>query len=60
MSIFDREPDRTWRNNDTDGRTFYGFDDDDGTTAWYDENGNLDDVSDTPSDWDQERNDEGY
>ena len=36
--------------NDDDGKTFYGYDDDDGKTAWYDEDGNLDSVTDTPYD----------
>ena len=24
---FDREPDRRWKNNMTDGKTYYGYDD---------------------------------
>lgn len=29
--------------NDSDGQTFYGYDDkEDNSTSWYDENGNLD------------------
>ena len=36
--------------NDSDGQKFYGYDDDDGTTTWYSENGDLDSRTDTPSD----------
>ena len=51
--------DRTWK--DDDGRTYYGYDDDDGEhTDWYDENGNLDARTDTPSDDEQTANDEGW
>lgn len=52
--------DRTWRNNDTDGNTYYGYDDGDGKTTWYDKDGNLDSITDTPSDFEQEKNDAGY
>ena len=36
-----------------DGSKFYGFDDEEtGTTIWYDEEGNCDSVTETPSnDW---------
>ena len=53
-----KKPDRTWKNSD--GTEFLGYDGDDGKTTWYDKNGNLDAISDTPSDFEQERNDEGY
>lgn len=36
--------------NESDGMVFYGYDDDCGTTAWYDSNNNLDSITDTPSD----------
>ena len=36
--------------NESDGNTFYGYDDGDGHTDWYDENGNLDSSTETPSD----------
>ena len=36
--------------NETDGQTFYGYDDGEGRTAWYDSDGNLDALTDTPSD----------
>ena len=39
--------------NESDGMTFYGYDDDDtGTTSWYDEDGNLD--CDTYGSWDDD------
>ena len=39
--------------NPSDGQRFFGFDDeDDGTTAWYDEDGNLDCILPTPRDYD--------
>lgn len=60
MGLFNRNYDRTWRNNDSDGETFYGYDDGDGHTDWYDRNGNLDSVTDTPSDFEQDQNDAGY
>lgn len=59
MSLF-KKPDRFWRNNDTDGRRFSGYDGEDGKTTWYDSDGNLDSITDTPSDWEQEMNDEGF
>ena len=33
-----------------DGHVFYGYDNDDGTTTWYDEDGHCDSTTDTPSD----------
>lgn len=36
--------------NESDGQTFYGYDNDDGETVWYTEDGTLDSVTDTPSD----------
>lgn len=37
--------------NESDGQTFYGYDDvETGTTDWYDSNNNLDSITDTPSD----------
>lgn len=46
---FDNEPD--WvSTNESDGQTFYGYDDGDGRTDWYDGNGNLDSWTSTPSD----------
>ena len=41
--------DRTSDNED--GSRFYGFDDDNGKTVWYDEDGNCDCMTDTPNDW---------
>lgn len=43
--------DRTSTNDD--GSVFYGFDDEEtDTTTWYDENGNLDSVTEIPkNDW---------
>ena len=58
MYDFDREPDRTWKNSD--GELFYGFDSDDGKTSWYDEDGNIDSVSTTPSEIEQSINDGWY
>lgn len=33
-----------------DGRRFYGYDDGDGTTTWYDESGTCDSRTATPGD----------
>lgn len=60
MGLFDRDYDRTWTNNDSDGRTFYGYDDGEGHTDWYDSNGNLDSSTSTPTDEEQDQNDAGY
>ena len=60
MGLFNNGPDRTWRNNNTDGNTFYGYDGDDGKTTWYDKNGNLDSITETPSQYEQDKNDAGY
>ena len=35
--------------NDSDGQTFYGYDNDNGTTDWYSESGQLDSTTSTPS-----------
>lgn len=60
FDLFGSSPDRQWRNNDTDGRVFYGYDDDEGYTDWYDADGNLDSRTLTPSEDEQEQNDAGY
>ncbi len=37
--------------NESDGMGFYGYDDEEtGTTIWYDEDGNCDCITETPSD----------
>lgn len=36
--------------NESNGMLFYGFDDEDGKTAWYTEDGFLDCVTQTPDD----------
>ncbi len=36
--------------NDSDGSIFYGYDDDEGNTWWYDEDGRFDMRTDIPSD----------
>lgn len=41
---FDRES-----TNASDGMHFWGQDNEDGTTTWYDDRGNLDSISKTPS-----------
>lgn len=38
--------------NESDGQVFYGYDDEDGTTIWYDENNNADCITETPYDED--------
>ena len=48
-NFWGKTPDRQ-ETNDSDGKTFYGFDSDDGTTTWYDKDGSLDSVTDTPDD----------
>lgn len=49
-SIFPRDPDRIDK-NDSDGQTFYGFDDRrSGLTDWYTKDGQLDSTTQTPSD----------
>lgn len=60
MGLFGRNPDRTWRNNDSDGRVFYGYDDEEGNTDWYDKDGNLDSRTSTPTRDEQDENDAGY
>ncbi len=55
----DKEYDRTWTNS-TDGQQFWGIDNGDGTTSWYDRNGDYDSDSDTPTDWEQDENDWNY
>lgn len=45
--MFWKKPDRTDR-NESDGRIFYGYDNDNGTTDWYDKNGDLDSRTKTP------------
>ena len=45
-----REPDRE-SINESDGQYFVGYDDEEtGTTAWYDDDGNLDCITNTPDD----------
>lgn len=50
---FDRTPDRI-DINESDGKRFYGFDDDNGdgtrSTTWYDERGDVDCITDVPED----------
>ena len=54
------EPDRYWHNNDTDGSVFYGYDEENGRTIWYDSDGNVDSITETPDEWEQDKNDAGY
>lgn len=49
MGFFDRDADRI-SVNDSDGQVFYGYDSDDDKTSWYDSNGKLDSITDTPFD----------
>lgn len=49
----DTDWDRT-KTNDSDGQTFYGSDNDDGTTTWYDEDGHCDSTTSTPCDEDDD------
>lgn len=42
------------REKDEDGRTYYGYDDEDGKTMWYDEDGSCDCYTDTPDDEDED------
>ncbi|XME01106.1 hypothetical protein QYZ88_010295 [Lachnospiraceae bacterium C1.1] len=58
MANYHDEPDRYWRNDD--GQIFEGYDDGEGRTDWYDSNGDLDCVTDTPDEWEQAMNDDGY
>ncbi len=46
---WNKDYDRT-ETNTTDNQTFYGYDNEDGTTDWYDKNDNLDCTTPTPSD----------
>ena len=50
--MWGHKPDRTDR-NESDGRTFYGYDNDDGTTDWYNSDGSLESRSKTPYDYDE-------
>ena len=36
--------------NPSDGQTFYGIDREDGSTEWYDSRGDIDSITETPSD----------
>ncbi|HAT4325242.1 TPA: hypothetical protein I9066_003255 [Clostridium perfringens] len=45
--------DRTYT-NESDGQKFYGYDNDNGTTDWYTEDGTLDSYTETPSDDDDD------
>ena len=57
MSYFNDEKDPEWvSTNESDGYTYYGYDDGDGNTNWYDSDGNLDSTTDTPSDYDCDDN----
>ena len=48
MYEFDKDPD--WiSTNESDGQVFFGYDDGDGHTDWYDSNGDLDCRTETPS-----------
>ena len=42
-----RDYDR-YERNESDGKCFYGYDRDDGKTAWYDEDNRLDCVTEIP------------
>lgn len=44
-----RDYDR-YERNESDGKCFYGYDRDDGKTEYYDEDGVLDCIIDTPDD----------
>lgn len=59
MDLF-RNADRTWKNNDSDGETYYGYDDETGYTTWYNRDGQADSRTPTPTDEEQEQNDAGY
>ena len=48
ISNFNGDYDRTSTNDD--GTTFYGVDDGQGRTTWYDNDGNCDCSTDTPCD----------
>ena len=37
--------------NESDEQRFYGYDSDDGKTDWYTEDGTLDSITDTPSEY---------
>lgn len=49
----DTDWDRT-KTNSSDGQTFYGQDDDDGYTTWYNEDGGIDCRTPTPGDEDDD------
>lgn len=51
--FYGKTPDRVDK-NESDGRIFYGFDDGEGRTEWYDENGDLDSCSETPYSYDDD------
>ena len=45
MTSWDMDDPSTWdydRTTESWGHTFYGFDNDDGTTDWYDDHGGMD------------------
>lgn len=50
----DDEPEPNWiSENEDDGKQFYGYDDGEGYTEWYDEDGNLDCITETPGEDDE-------
>lgn len=51
----DFDYDRTSTN--ANGTVFYGVDNGDGTTSWYDKDGCYDSDTRTPTDWEQEMED---
>ena len=42
------------KTNDSDGQKFYGYDNGDGTTTWYDKDGRCDCTTSTPYDEDDD------
>lgn len=49
MALFDYDRVST---NKSDGQTFYGQDNEDGTTTWYDKRGDVDSITETPDEFD--------
>lgn len=61
QSVFPYQYDRTWRGDD--GVLYYGIDQEDGTTDWYNEDGDPEGTMDTPTEDEQDENDyrnDGY
>ena len=59
MNHRNRKPDRLW-NDIEEGQIYYGYDDGQGNTDWYDQRGYFDSCTSTPTDEEQAINDSSW